>query len=121
MMPLTQLTRTGGTTELSVTLYAAAPGALVDLAADLAWLVGCELDAFLLDRHVDHHLVAANPHTVASALTTSVINQALGVLYSRGLTPQQADGELDTRAAATATDRHGAAARILADLTDADD
>ena len=109
MMPLTQLARAGGETQIAVILYAAKAGALVDLAADLAWLIGCELGDLVVDQHMDRH-------PDRSVGTASVINQALGVLFGRGLTPQQADSELGTRAAAAGTDRHAIAAGILADL-----
>lgn len=36
----------------SVILYAAKPGAFIDLAADLAWLTGRSLTDFVLDRHL---------------------------------------------------------------------
>jgi len=114
MMPLSQMRRVDVGTDVTVVLFAAKDGAFVDLAADLAWILGCNLS----DIAVDEHLVAGRLDTVESMTARSVINQALGVLLGRGMTPEQADDELDARAAAAGTDRHTAAARILTDLTD---
>jgi len=114
MMPLSQMRRADVGTDVTVVVFAAKDGAFVDLAADLAWILGCNLS----DIAVDEHLVAGGLDTVESVAARSVINQALGVLLGRGMTPEQADGELDAQAAAASTDRHTAAARILTYLTD---
>jgi hypothetical protein len=79
----------------SLTLYAAVPGALVDLAADLSFALDQPLTALALDRHLPH----PNPHSHISGLTEfSHINQALGVLLACGRTRQQAHTELSERA-----------------------
>jgi hypothetical protein len=111
-IPLTRFQQIGGLSELTVILYAARGGAFVDLAADLAWLAGCDLSEFALDEQLTLDVAPA----VRSLAADSVINQAIGVLFSRGLTPDQADLELDLRAVAAGTDRRSAAARILADV-----
>ena len=95
-------------------LYAGRSGAFVDLAADLAWLTGRELTDFVLDQHLQ---LPAQPDGTLTLLTASLIDQAIGVLIGRGYAPDQARRELDTDAARAATDRAGAAARILAALT----
>jgi len=95
-------------------LYAGRSGAFVDLAADLAWLTGRELTDFVLDQHLQ---LAAQPDGTLTLLNASLIDQAIGVLLGRGHTPGQARQELDADAARAATDRAGAAARILAALT----
>ncbi len=94
-------------------LYAGQSGAFVDLAADLAWLTGRELTDFVLDQHLN---LPAQPDGTLTLLTASLIDQAIGVLIGRGHTPDQACRELDAYAARAATDRAGAAARILAAL-----
>jgi hypothetical protein len=95
-------------------LYAGRSGAFVDLAADLAWLTGRELTDFVLDQQLQ---LPAQPDGTLTLLTASLIDQAIGVLIGRGYAPDQARRELDTDAARAATDRAGAAARILAALT----
>lgn len=92
-------------------LYARAPGAFVDLAADVAWLTGRPLTDFALDQHL------TVPDAATPLAAASVINQAIGVLIGRGYTPQQAHRELDTQAARGATDRLTAAHVILARIT----
>jgi hypothetical protein len=103
---------------VAVILYASAPGAFVDLAADLAWLTGRPSSHFMLDQHLT---ITAGPDPAAELRAASDINQALGVLIGRGYTPRQADWQLDTQAANNSSDRHSAARLILEKLTTADD
>lgn len=92
-------------------VYAAHPGSLVDLAADLTWLTGRPLG----DARLDEDL--AGPQSSESSLSRlSTVNQALGVLIGAGLTQHEARAELDARATATGVDRHIVAAGILACL-----
>ena len=91
-------------------LYARAPGAFVDLAADVAWLTGRPLTDFPLDQHL------TVPDAATPLVEASVINQAIGVLIGRGYTAQQAHWELDTQAAHRGTDRVTVACVILARL-----
>ena len=95
---------------LSLILFAAVPGAFVDLAADLCWMTGRPLSDAILDRHLS---VLVDGHAGDTLQKASVINQALGVLIGLGYTPGQADVELDTRAAKVGTDRHQAATLVL--------
>lgn len=111
-------TGTGDGHPVKVILYAAAAGAFVDLAADLAWLTGRPATDFALDQHLT---IVPGPDTVRQLEAVSDINQAIGVLIGRGYTPQQADWQLDTQAAKSRTDRHSAARRILDTITTADD
>jgi len=113
-MPLNQMRRADVGTDVTVVLFATKEGAFVDLAADLAWILGSKLS----DIAVDEHLVADGRGTVESVTAQSVINQTLCVLLGRGMTPERAYAELDVQAAAAGTDRHAVAARILIDLTD---
>jgi hypothetical protein len=100
----------GFTPRVSLILFAAVPGAFVDLAADLCWMTGHTLIDAVLDQHLS---VPADGHAGETLQKASVINQALGVLIGRGYTPEQADLELDTHAANAGTDRHQAAILIL--------
>jgi hypothetical protein len=104
-----------GTTRASVALifYAAAPGAFIDLAADLAWITGRDPADFRLNEHRTVPHSAADPAPLES-LTR--INQALGVLIGRGSTPEQAERDLYARAARTDSDIRDAAISILATL-----
>jgi hypothetical protein len=47
----------------------------------------------------------------------SIINQALGVLVGRGLTPEEALAELDTPGSRPALDRHANAVAVLDSLS----
>jgi hypothetical protein len=102
---------------VSLVLFAAVPGAFVDLAADLTWMAGQPLTSVVLDQHlpvrVDDH-----DHAGDTLQKASVINQALGVLIGRGCTPEQADLELAARAAEAGTDRHRAAVQLLDSIRD---
>jgi hypothetical protein len=97
---------------IDLVLYAAQPGALVDLAADLAWLTGRQADEFRLD--VD--LVGPQEGPRSSLTSWSTVNQARGVLMSGGLTVGESDLELDARAAAASISRSLAAADLLAEV-----
>lgn len=94
-------------------VYAAQPGALVDLAADLTWLTGRPLGDARLDEDLDGP-AAQSPESSLSRLST--VNQAVGVLIGGGLTQQEALADLDARASATGVERHLVAAAILACL-----
>jgi hypothetical protein len=94
-------------------VYAAQPGALVDLAADLTWLTGRPLGDARLDEDLDGPAVQS-PESSLSRLST--VNQAVGVLIGCGLTQQEALADLDARASATGVERHLVAAAILACL-----
>ncbi len=102
---------------VALILYAGAPGAFVDLAADLAWLTARPLTDFILDEHLT---VPARADTAAQLHAASDINQAIGVLIGRGYTPHHAHRQLDTQAANNRTDRHAAARFILDKITTAD-
>lgn len=98
-------------------IYAAIPGALVDLAADLAWLTGRPLS----EAHLDEDLRGPASRSHAGTLARlSATNQAVGVLLGEGLTVEEALAELDARAAMTGTMRHLVAAELLASLSGID-
>lgn len=100
---------------VSLVLFAAVPGAFVDLAADLTWMRGHPLTSVVLDQHLP---VRVDDHAGDTLQKASVIYQALGVLIGRGCTPEQADLELAARAVDADTDRHQAATLLLASITD---
>lgn len=91
-------------------LYAAQPGAFVDLAGDLSWRTGVEPSEYALDQDLS---MIGHPATQPTVHATSVINQAIGVLIERGHLPDQAHERLNAQAADAGTDRYGAAAHIL--------
>lgn len=95
-------------------LYAAKPGAFVDLAADLAWLTGRALADFVLDQHRTPPPDTDPPSGLAAA---SLIDQAIGVLIAYGYTPERAHREIDARAERLGVDRGGSAKRILDGLS----
>jgi hypothetical protein len=93
-----------------VVMYATRLGALVDLAADLSWLTGQPLHAFVADEDV-----AELPGLVVSEGLDArrAVDQALGVLMADGRTLDEARTELDERARRSGTDRCSAARMIL--------
>jgi hypothetical protein len=99
---------------VALILYAAAPGAFIDLAADLSWITGRPLSEFRLDEHRTLPASYTNP---APLTALSHINQALGVLIGRGAVPEQAERDLYARAATAGIDVSAAATLILAGLT----
>jgi hypothetical protein len=99
---------------VALTLYAGTLGTFVDLTADLAWLTGRPPSDFALDQHLN---VPAGSDAGTYLRATSVINQAIGVLFGRGYTPGQAHSELDTPADGAGIDRLTAAQVILDTLT----
>jgi hypothetical protein len=99
---------------VALTLYAGTPGTFVDLSADLAWVTGRPPGDFALDQHLS---VPAGSDTGTDLRTTSVINQAIGVLIGRGHTPGQAHRELGNQAHSAGIDRHTTAQFILDTLT----
>ena len=99
----------------AVIFYAATNGALVDLAADLGWLLNLRADV-VLDGHLP-----AQPQEVTSGLAElSVIQQALGVLIDRGRTPQAGRDELEHLARESDTTVHAVAAQMIRDWPSAD-
>lgn len=100
------------TSAVAVLLYAGRAGAFVDMAADLAWLASGRLGEFVVDEHLDVPAQAVG----VSVQNDSVVNQAIGVLLGRGMTPEEAHQDLDVRAAAAGIDRRSAAERLLAEV-----
>jgi hypothetical protein len=94
-----------------VVLYAGAPGAFVDLAADLAYVLGGTPGAVQLDLHLTPPDTAAGDPRVAAL---SRHNQALGILLSRGLDLDEGLAELHRRARLDAISVEAAAQRLVA-------
>lgn len=110
-IPLSDDSADGTRFRLVVFLYAGSQGALVDLAADLCWLTGRQLTDFALDQHLS---LPAEPDTAGGVQAASLVNQAIGVLLGRGYTPEQAEFEIEARAAAAGHSHSEAARTILA-------
>ncbi|XAS74900.1 hypothetical protein V3G39_09460 [Dermatophilaceae bacterium Sec6.4] len=98
-------------------LYAGVPGAFVDLAADIAFLTGQELDPADLDQHLS---LAGEPDVTGVLQADRTIGEAVGVLIDRGHTHDQAYAELDALAMAANTNRTTEASQILVTLTGGD-
>ena len=111
MIPLSDHSADDAGSRLVVILYASRAGAFVDVAADLCWLTGRRLTDFALDQHLN---LPAEPDTGCGVQAASLLNQAIGVLLGHGYTPEQAESEIDTRAAAAGHTRSHAADIILA-------
>jgi len=103
-----------GARGVQIVLYAAAPGAFVDLAADLAWLEGVPLGEVELDAHLSPDLTSEG--CAGGVTRASHVDQALGVLIAGGLRPAQAEAELAARASRDHEDLARAAERLLLDL-----
>jgi hypothetical protein len=113
-LPAAPLGAMAVTASATIVLYAATPGAFIDLAADLAWITGRPLADFRLD---EHRTLPASYKSPAHLGAMSAINQAIGVLIGYGSTTEQAERDLYARAASDGIDLFGAATLILAGLT----
>jgi hypothetical protein len=89
LIPLANLTPSDAGS--SLVLYAATPGAFVDLAADLTHALQVGPDLLALDTHLKPSL----DHAGISGFTDMThINHAIGILIDRGHTPDDATTEL---------------------------
>jgi hypothetical protein len=79
----------------TLVLYAANPGAFVDLATDLAWTLGVDPGALVLDEHL---AVPSSSDVVTGLHEHAMINRAIGVLIEDGHTPVSGRAELRRRA-----------------------
>jgi hypothetical protein len=90
LVPLTETESTAE--ETTLVLWAAKPGAFVDLAADISHLLGVPLARLELDAHHTPSIVKVGG--IDGIEDLAVINQAIGVLIARGATPESAAAEL---------------------------
>jgi hypothetical protein len=95
-MPLAVILGPGSPGRLE--LYAAAPGAFVDLAADLQYALGLNENVIQLDQRLGLTLA---PSSLTGVDDFSTINRAIGVLIEDGHTPSRALDQLQTRARST--------------------
>jgi hypothetical protein len=110
---------------IDLVLYASTPGASVDLAADLSWLSadvysglepGLALNSIKLDEDPALGAKGTSPGPTASISDLTIINQAVGVLIGRGVTPEQAQHQLNLDAARDNIDITAAARAVLAQI-----
>ncbi len=100
----------GSETGSSLVLYATTPGAFVDLAADLAWVLEVKPSALVLDQHL---AVPAPSSGVTGLRELATINRAIGALIEYGYTPESARAELRRQADLDSGEVPAAAQRIL--------
>lgn len=89
LIPLTDMAATESGS--SLVLYAATPGAFVDLAADLTYALQVGPDALVLDAHLKPLFEDSGIEGLADM---THINQAIGILIRRGHTVEGASTEL---------------------------
>jgi hypothetical protein len=89
LISLTHITPTDA--DCALVLYAATPGAFVDLAADLAYALQVGSDVLVLDAHLTPSFDDSGIDALADL---SHINQAIGILIDQGHTPASASTEL---------------------------
>ncbi|MBF9520206.1 hypothetical protein B5566_09040 [Mycobacterium sp. MHSD3] len=103
----------GGRNRLPVALVlrSGVPGALVELAADLALLATQPLTDLIFDQDLTE-VDSASANQLQAATD---INQAIGFLIGRGYTPHVARQHLDAQAVRISTSRHAIAQLILSE------
>jgi hypothetical protein len=107
-IPLAALTSAGR--DSALVLYAATPGAFVDLAADVAHALRVDL----ADLVIDGDLAPPAASTALTGLGAHIaVNQAIGVLIDRGHTPESADQELRRLAATNGRTLHATASAVI--------
>lgn len=97
----------------TLVLYAAVPGAFVDLAADMSWILALEPSMLVLDEHLS---VPASSEAISGLREHAIINRAIGALIENGFTPDAARAELRSHAEADSGDVPAAAQRLLDSL-----
>jgi hypothetical protein len=102
----------------SLVIYAATVGAFVDLAADLSFVLNIDNAALVLDEPAPHRFTATHDRPGMRGLDEfSRMNQAIGILISRGHTPETARLELHRLANLDGGHLHKAADAVLMSLT----
>jgi hypothetical protein len=93
LIPLSALTAAEHAS--SLVIYAATPGAFVDVAADLSYVLDLDPATLVSDQHRPHHATTHDENSGMKGLAEySLINQAIGILIARGHTPDTARQEL---------------------------
>lgn len=88
-IPLTAVA--GSESGSSLVVYATTPGAFVDLAADLAWVLEVKPSALVLDEHL---AMPAPSDGISGLRELATINRAIGALIEHGHTPESARAQL---------------------------
>ncbi len=99
----------------TLVLYAATPGAFVDLTADLTFALRLDGSALVLDAHLVPLETAAAGTSGLADLST--VERAVGVLIAQAFTPELARAELTRRAAADGCSVTTTAEHLLAEVT----
>ena len=111
LIPLAALTRIAPVHAAgTLLLYAATPGAFIDLAADLSHALRIEPAALVLDGHLDP---PAGSVAVDGLEHHVALNEAIGILIGRGHTPESASNELQRLASLDHGDLHAAVHALL--------
>lgn len=105
--------------ETTLVLFAATPGAFVDLAADLAVVPGVGSSALVLDGHLSRLAGPADSVGMDGLPAYVTINRAIGVLVDRGHTPDAARRELHRRAESDGNRLPVVAEQVLRSVADA--
>ena len=109
LIPLAEVS--AADTRSTLLLFAARPGAFVDLAADLSFALGIDPAALVLDDHLDPGL--RDPAALSGLDAHAAINQAIGVLIGNGHTPESARHELQRLARTDHDDLRAAAEAVI--------
>jgi hypothetical protein len=107
---------TAGELRDALLLQAGDPGAFLVLAEDLAYAGGASHPPPELDRHLTWPTTSSWRSLESVLAELRVVNQAIGVLVDRGLTLDDAVGELERRASATVSTTGAVSRRLLANL-----
>jgi hypothetical protein len=94
----------------SIVFYAGAPGALVDLAADLTFELSLPPDSLRLDDDLTPDLLESG---VVGMVEASTVNHAIGALIGRGHTSETAQTELRRQAGEAQQSVYHSATRLL--------
>jgi hypothetical protein len=99
----------------TIVLYAAHPGAFVDLAADLERVIAPG-GRVVLDGDLPNTSATAQRNGITGLVELSVVNHAIGVLITRGWAPAEARAELRRRAAVELNCVADVARQVLASI-----
>ena len=92
-------------------LFASTPGAFVDLAADLGYVLQADEGVIQLDRGS----ATPNRSGLFGLPELAMVNRALGVLIGRGMTPEEAEIRMESEALLRGVEVFRVAASVLSD------